>query len=99
MSAPCFIATKLEAFQGRGKGDYLHHDMEDIINVVDGRVELADEVRGASDEVKKYIREEFDVLLGDASFVDQLGAYFQPDAASQARVPIVISRLISIAGL
>lgn len=99
VSAPYFIATKLEAFQSRGKGDYLHHDMEDIINVVDGRVELADEVRNASEEVRTYIREEFDALLAEATFVDQLGVYFQPDVASQSRVPIVLSRMIAMAGL
>lgn len=36
--APVFIGTKLEAFYGRGGGDYLFsHDMSDIVSVVDGR--------------------------------------------------------------
>lgn len=38
ISAPYFCATKLEAFKGRGAGDYLaSHDLEDIITVIDGR--------------------------------------------------------------
>lgn len=38
IDAPTFIATKLEAFKGRGMGDFLvSHDIEDIITVVDGR--------------------------------------------------------------
>ena len=38
VSAPYFLATKLEAFDGRGHGDYLlSHDMEDLIAVLDGR--------------------------------------------------------------
>ena len=89
----------LEAFHGRGQGDYLHHDMEDIINVVDGREELLDEVQGALENVKTYIREEFDTLLADANFVDQIGAHFRRNAASQARVQIVISRLRALAGI
>ena len=33
ISAPYFCATKLEAFSSRGKGDFYHHDLEDIIAV------------------------------------------------------------------
>ena len=33
-----FVATKLEAFEDRGRGDYLEsHDLEDVLSVVDGR--------------------------------------------------------------
>jgi hypothetical protein len=36
LSAPYFLATKIEAFKGRGCGDYLgSHDMEDIIAIFD----------------------------------------------------------------
>ncbi|MCU1328259.1 MAG: hypothetical protein JWN34_3629 [Bryobacterales bacterium] len=38
VTAPYFLATKIEAFLGRGKGDYLwSHDLEDLIFVIDGR--------------------------------------------------------------
>lgn len=41
LTAPYFLATKLEAFRGRGQGDYLaSHDMEDIITIIDGRLSL-----------------------------------------------------------
>ena len=40
-----FIATKLEAFHGRGGDDVVaSHDLEDIISVVDGRSEIVDDV-------------------------------------------------------
>lgn len=40
-----FLGTKLEAFRGRGNNDPLaSHDIEDILNVVDGRATLAAEV-------------------------------------------------------
>ena len=36
VTGPYFLATKFEAFEGRGKGDYLlSHDLEDIIALVD----------------------------------------------------------------
>ncbi len=40
LSAPYFVATKLEAFKDRGNNDvYLSQDLEDIITLVDGRDE------------------------------------------------------------
>lgn len=50
-----FLATKLEAFSGRGNGDPYHKDVEDIIIVIDGREELLDEVRQAEPELREYI--------------------------------------------
>jgi hypothetical protein len=38
ISPPYLVATKLEAWKGRGRGDHLRsHDLEDIIGLVDGR--------------------------------------------------------------
>lgn len=50
-----FIATKLEAFKGRGDGDAFHKDVEDIILVVDGRESLFEEVAKADQELRVYI--------------------------------------------
>jgi hypothetical protein len=41
-----------EAFDGRGKGDYLaSHDIEDIIAVLDGRPVIVDEVKRAEPDL------------------------------------------------
>ena len=38
ISPPLFVATKLEAFHGRGQGRFGEsHDLEDIVNLLDGR--------------------------------------------------------------
>ena len=38
ITAPYFLATKLEAFHARGKGDvFASHDLKDVIAVIDGR--------------------------------------------------------------
>jgi len=73
--------------------------MEDIINVIDGRPEIIDEVTAAADDVREYLRSEFDDLLADESFVDEIPWHFKQDSVSQARVPIVIERLKRLAGL
>jgi len=38
ITAPFFLATKMEAFRGRGNMDYLaSHDLEDLVAVIEGR--------------------------------------------------------------
>jgi predicted nucleotidyltransferase len=59
-----FLATKFEAFEGRGKNDLLSsRDIEDILNVIDGRAELQQELMDAEDQVKDYLVNEFKNLL------------------------------------
>ena len=100
VAAPVFIATKLVAFQGRGEGNYqASHDVEDIISVVDGRAELLEEFATASNEIREYLDDEIGVLLGTPAFFDSIPAHLKPDSASQARLPLVISRLRVLAGL
>ena len=49
VKGPFFIATKFEAFKGRGKGDYFgSHDLEDLISVVDGRPALVTDVQAGA---------------------------------------------------
>ena len=98
ISAPYFCATKLEAFDGRGAGDYLaSHDLEDIITVIDGRAEIIDEISSASDDVREYISGKIAGLLENRQFLDALPGYLLPDAASQGRMKILLDRLTRIA--
>ena len=99
IDAPHFAATKLEAFHGRGGGDFYHHDMEDLIAVVDGRAELIDELKGAPEDVRAFIASGIQVLMNDEAFREALPGHLPGDRASQARLPIVEARLRSIADL
>lgn len=93
-----FLATKLEAFHGRGQGDYwLSHDMEDIICVVDGRAEIVTEVAAASAPLGQYLRAQFTALLADRSFIEAISGFLPGDGVNQARVPRIIQRLQHIA--
>ena len=94
INAPHFLATKLEAFNGRGERDYLaSHDLEDFIAVVDGRSSLIAEVESASSELKMYIADSVRLLLKEARFLDALPGYLLPDDASQARIGQLLSKL------
>ncbi len=100
ISAPAFVATKLEAFHDRGKGDFsLSHDMEDIIAVVDGRPELFDEISTTHGDVRQYITDCFSKLVIDPAFFDAIGMNLLPDDGSQARARIVFNRVLAISQL
>ncbi len=96
--APLFIATKLEAYLGRGNGDIvMSHDLEDIANVIDGRPEVLDEIKQANEAVKNYIALQFKALLSDNAFKVALSGFLPPDHASQARLPALITKITVLA--
>jgi hypothetical protein len=98
VTPPYFCATKIEAFHGRGNGDYAgSHDLEDLLAVVDGRPELAGEIRAAEDTLRSYLATEANGLLMRKEFLDALPGTLMPDAASQARLPLLLARLEQIA--
>lgn len=71
ISPPYLIATKLEAWGGRGGGDHLRsHDLEDIITLVDGRAEIVDEIRDAPGDLRSYLTREIAILLEQPRFLD-----------------------------
>ncbi len=95
-----FCASKLEAFAGRGKNDFhASRDLEDLIAVVDGRAELAGEIRGTAGDVRSYLAKEIKKLISSREFNDALPGHLRPDAASQERVGTIILRLEEIASL
>lgn len=99
VTAPYFMATKLEAFAARGKGDYYSsHDLEDLITVVDGRQELLSELRERPPNLRSYIADSIGAMLRDARFLDVLPGFLLPDAGSQARLPKLVDNLRAIAG-
>lgn len=93
-----FVATKLEAFHGRGGGDVVaSHDLEDIVAVLDGRPEIVADVAAARDDLREYIGTEIRFLLDNPDFTEALGGFLLPDAASQARRSLVMERLRGLA--
>jgi len=96
LSAPYFVATKLEAFKDRGNNDvYLSHDLEDIITVVEGRDELLAELAAAPNEVRHFIAEHFQAVLSHTDFSNVL-----PGIVSQSmRAGLVLQRFTDISKL
>lgn len=97
VTPPYFLATKIEAFKGRGDGDYMaSHDMEDIIMVLDGRPEIVSEIRNSSDDLKTFLSGTFRTLLTNGEFLDAILGHLPPDRASQARLPRLMQCLEEI---
>jgi predicted nucleotidyltransferase len=98
---PFLLATKAEAFRGRGRNDYVgSRDFADIVALFDGRAELIDEVRAAPTELRHYLAAELGALLENDRALDGVYAQLLPDAASQERAEtIVIPRIREIVAI
>ncbi len=94
LPAPYFLATKFEAFDGRGKTDFLlSRDIEDIITVIDGRPEIVVEIQSAEENLKLYLKERLTFLLNCREFKESLPGHLPPDMASQARLGVILERI------
>lgn len=94
ITAPYFMATKLEALRGRGRNDFrASRDLEDIVTIIDGRAEIVDEVALSPTDLKQYLSDEFRDLLSNRDFRDALPGQLLPDLASQQRIHIVVNRM------
>ena len=98
ITAPAFIGTKLEAFDGRGNGDFVcSHDLGDALAVVDGRESLLSECRSSPIDLRSYLASRFHKLLRNPAFLDALPAHLPGDWASQERLPMLRQRLGQLA--
>lgn len=90
VTPPLFVATKLEAYKGRGNNDPLEsHDLEDILNLVEGRPALLDEIRSVDAELQDYISKELGKLLEDDDFAYAV----QSQARDPGREELLFERL------
>ena len=94
VTATAFVATKLEAFVTRGNSDFLSsHDLEDVLNVVDGRAELVEELAVEHADLRHWVADVFLGLVDNPTFVNALpGLVAEPERAS-----VVLQRLRTIA--
>lgn len=78
---PYFIASKIEAFLGRGKGDfYGSQDIEDILAVINGAEDARAKVLAGPETVKAYLREQFTDLLRNEIFAQSVTGHLGPKA-------------------
>jgi hypothetical protein len=98
ISPEMFLCTKLEAFAGRGGGDFImSHDLSDVIAVIDGRPEIVADVAASPVTVRHYLSERISSLLANRHFLDSIEMQLPPSASTSARVGVIIERLRAIA--
>ena len=98
--APVFIATKLEALLERGASDFLMSpDLGDALAVVDGRDELLAEFAGLDPDLARFVGKALAKLLATPKFGNYLPGHLPGDRASQARLPLLETRLHQLAAL
>jgi hypothetical protein len=83
-SAPYFVASKMEAFLGRGKGDlFASHDLEDIVYLLDHRITIQKEILSAPVMVRTYLLEQFGMLIKHSLFKEALLGHVEQQDAMQ----------------
>jgi predicted nucleotidyltransferase len=94
ITAPFFLATKMEAFRGRGRMDFqASHDLEDFVAVIEGRDTLLQEIAASPEALRNYLAEAAKTLLAEPRFLDVLPGF----VLDAERVPLIQERLALIA--
>lgn len=97
ITAPLFLATKFDAFAGRGRNDLLgSHDLEDIINVLDGRPEVVAEIIASPRPLRAALAQSFGELHDIPLFESALHGLIFPDETLNLRVQTVLQQIKEI---
>lgn len=96
LSAPCFLATKFEAFKVRGSDYRTSHDFEDIIYVLDNRTTIIEEIMSEQKEIKTFLKEEFQKIYTSSFFEEIISAHVHPFLLEE-RIPLIIEKIKKIA--
>jgi predicted nucleotidyltransferase len=92
LSAPYFLATKLEAFKGRGNNDgRISHDFENIVYILENRGSVWKEMNDLEGEIKDYLKSEFSALLNNRHIQEWIGSHVE--RASPPRTYYIIEEL------
>ena len=86
LSAPFFIATKLEAFQSRGNADgRTSQDFEDIVLVLEQRSSIWQEMTSANTNVRHYLKDEFIKLRSNPHLFEWIEAHVERNTPRATR--------------
>ena len=95
LSAPCYLATKLEAFNDRGNDYRSSHDIEDIIYVIDNRTTIVNEVKESDKRVYSYLKKELLKIVKQGILTEVLMTHIHPLMIDE-RMPIIEDKIMQI---
>lgn len=94
LTAPYFLATKFEAFKGRGNDDLLaSRDIEDICILLDGRSEVVEEIYLGNQSLKDYLSFSCRCLKNNQDYEYMIQGNLN-DRQRQQRVKRVVNAII-----
>ena len=98
VTAPFFVALKLEAFEDRGNGDFIAStDFEDVICLFNGRPGVVDEIISEA-VVCNGIRTKFSRYVKNADLEDAVLGFVQTENAPEERFHAIMSAFRRLAG-
>ena len=98
LSAPCFLATKFEAFKDRGNDYRTSHDIEDIIYILDNRTTIVDEIAQSPAEIRQFLQEELKSIFQKGLMDEVLAAHIHP-LMLEERLPLSLKKINQILSL
>ena len=78
LSAPCYLATKFEAFKNRGNDYRTSHDIEDIIYVIDNRIDIVSEITEGEPSILLFIREQLQIIINKGILKEVIVSHIHP---------------------
>jgi predicted nucleotidyltransferase len=95
LSAPCFLASKFEAFNDRGSDCRMSHDIEDVIYVLDNRINIVEEIAKDDIRIANFIKDELQNIANKGLMQEVLMAHIHP-LMLEERLPIVEGKITQI---
>jgi len=96
LTTPYFLGTKFEAHRSRGGDMRTSKDFEDIVYVLDSRLQLVQEIATAPEDIRAYLRTKATELITEPLAREAIEGHLRPAIAS-ARAEVLIERLQRIA--
>ena len=73
---PYFVASKWEAFKGRGKNDYrTSKDFEDLVYILENVDDFEEQLKNGPEQVRKWLKEEIETVMDSDNFEEGLYAH------------------------
>lgn len=92
LSAPCYLATKFEAYNDRGTDYRISHDIEDIIYILDNRTTIVEEVLNTDNRIKDYIVQQLKAIKEIGMLDEVLISHIHPIMLEE-RMPLVLEKI------
>lgn len=73
---PYFVASKWEAFKGRGQNDYrTSKDFEDLVYILENVDDFVEQLKNGPEEVLEWLKKEIEPVMNNDSFEEGLYAH------------------------